>query len=110
MGMETDLKFAEELPKYRLVSKSNVSGMAMDKRASLRLNGPGGFIAIALVVVYGLFHLSGAWAFACGALFLLFAIWMVSNLWHPLPKSFWWYCLLGVCLGGIGLLLLKSSN
>ncbi|MFT4439443.1 hypothetical protein [Caballeronia sp. 15715] len=82
----------------------------MDKRTSFRLNGFGGFIVIALVIVYGLFHLSGIWALTCGALFLLFAAWMVSKTWNPLPKSFWWFCILATCLGGIGLLLVKTAS
>jgi hypothetical protein len=82
----------------------------MDKRASLQLNGFGGFIAIALVAVYGLFHLPGAWEFACGAIFLLFAAWMMSNFLNPLPKSFWWYCILGSSLAAIGLLLARTAG
>jgi hypothetical protein len=81
--------------------------MGMDKRASLQL---GGFIAIALVVVYGLFHLSGTWALTCGVVLLIFAAWMVSKIWNPLPKSFWWYFILATCLGGIGLLLVKTAS
>jgi hypothetical protein len=81
--------------------------MGMDKRASLQL---GGFIAIALVVVYGLFHLSGPWALTCGVVLLIFAAWMVSKIWNPLPKSFWWYFILATCLGGIGLLLVKTAS
>jgi hypothetical protein len=84
--------------------------MDMHKRASLQLNGLGGFIAIALVIAYGLLHVSGIYALACGGLFLLFAAWMVSKVWNPLPKSFWWYCILGTCLGGIGLLIVKTAS
>lgn len=82
----------------------------MDKRASLQLNGFGGFIAIGLVVVYGLCHLSGTWALACGVLFLFFAAWMVWKVWNPLPNSFWWYCILATCLAGIGLLLVNTAS
>ncbi|WP_144022228.1 hypothetical protein [Caballeronia sordidicola] len=82
----------------------------MYKRASLQLNGLGGFIAIALVVVYGLFQLSGIWALACGVLFLFFAAWVASKVWNPLPKSFWWYCILATCIGGIGLLIVKTAS
>ena len=82
----------------------------MDKRVPLRINGAGVFIAIALVIIYGLWHLTGAWAFVFGALFLAFALWALSKIWNPLPKSFWWYCILATCLGGIGLLLIKSAS
>lgn len=81
----------------------------MHKGASLQLNGFGGLIAIALVIVYGLLHVSGIWAFGCGALFLLSALWMASKLWNPLPKSFWWYCILATCVGAIGLLIVKTA-
>jgi uncharacterized membrane-anchored protein YitT (DUF2179 family) len=81
----------------------------MDKRASLQLNGLGGYIAIALVAVYGLLHLSSAWTFACGALFLSFAAWMVLNIWKPLSKSIWWYCILAASISGVGVLLVKSA-
>ena len=82
----------------------------MDKRAPLRINRAGAVIAIALVVIYGLWHLSGAWAFVFGSIFLAFGVWVLSKLWNPLPRSFWWYCVLATCLGGIGLLLIKSTS
>ena len=82
----------------------------MDKRAPLRNNRVGAVIAIALVVIYGLWHLSGVWAFVFGSLFLAFGVWVLSKLWNPLPRSFWWYCVLVTCLGGIGLLLFKSTS
>jgi hypothetical protein len=83
----------------------------MDKRASLHPQGIGGGIAILLlVIVYGLARLTGSWALACGMLLLVFAAWMVSKLWKPLPKSYWWYCALVSCLGVVGLLIVKSAS
>ena len=82
----------------------------MNERSPGKTNSFTAFIAIAVVVVYGLWHLTGAGAFAFGALCLAFAVWILSKIWNPLPKSFWWFCILVTCLGVVGLLLIKNTN
>ena len=82
----------------------------MDKRALSQVNGFGALIGIVLVVICGLRYLTGAGAFIFGALFLAFSVWALSIMWNPLPRSFWWFCILTTCLGGIGLLLFKSAT
>ena len=82
----------------------------MNKRALSQVNGFGALIAIVLVVICGLRYLTGAGAFIFGAIFLAFSVWALSRIWNPLPRSFWWFCILMTCLGGIGLLLFKSAT
>jgi hypothetical protein len=85
--------------------------IGMDKRAPLHANRVGAGIALSLLlVVGGLARLMGSWALACGTLLLVFAAWMVSMLWKPLPKSYWWFCVLASCLGVVGLFILKSAS
>jgi hypothetical protein len=94
-----------------LLDSRAVLEIGMDKRASLYPSGIGGAIAISLlVIVYGLAQFMGSWALACGTLLLAFAAWMVSKLWKPLPKSYWWYCGLVCCLGVVGLFIVKSAS
>lgn len=82
----------------------------MNLRVSVRISRVGVFSASALMVIYGLWHLSGAWAFVIGSLFLGTAACVISKIWSPLPKSFWWYCALFSCLGLVSLLIIRSAT
>jgi hypothetical protein len=90
--------------------KRTPSRSIMETRASLQPLRLSGAISIVLVVLYAMPRLAGVWALVCGTLFLAFAAWIVSKLWKPLPKSYWWFWALATCLGGIGLLIIKSVS
>lgn len=82
----------------------------MNRVAPLQVRRIGVYTAIALLIFYGLCHLTGIAAFICGVLFLAFTVWILSRTFDPLPRSFWWFCVLIGCVGGMGLLLVRTAS